>query len=55
MVAFLFGVSVALNVVFIGLWAYGLYLDKRIKREAKRLINTQRVSTNMYKNWMFEA
>ena len=55
MVAFLFGVSVALNVVFVCLWAYGMYTDRRIKREAKRLINTQRVSTNMYKNWMFEA
>ena len=55
MVAFLFGVSVALNVVFVCLWAYGMYMDRRFKREAKRLLNTQRVSTNMYKNWMFEA
>ncbi len=55
MVAFLFGVSVAFNVVFICLWAYGMYMDRRFKREAKRLINTQRVSTNMYKNWMYEA
>ena len=55
MVAFLFGVSVALNVVFVCLWAYGMYMDRRFKREAKRFLNTQRVSTNMYKNWMFEA
>ena len=56
MVAFLIGVSLTFNALFVGLWIYGLYIDKKIKREAKDLLNnTQRMSSNMYKNWMFEA
>ena len=55
MVAFLFGVSVAFNVVFIGFWAYGMYMDKKLKREAIELMNTQMMSSKNYKNWMYEV
>ena len=55
MVAFLFGVSVAFNVGFIGLWAYGVYMDKKLKREAIELMNTQMMSSKNYKNWMYEV
>ena len=56
MVAFLIGVSVTFNVLFVGLWLYGVHIDSKIKREARILINnTQDMSSDMYKNWMFEA
>ena len=56
MVTFLIGVSLTFNAFFIGLWLYGLHIDKKIKREAKGLINnTHKMSSDMFKNWMFEA
>ena len=56
MVAFLLGISLVLNTLFVGLWIYGLHIDKRMKREAKDLLNnTQKMSSDMYKNCMFEA
>tara|TARA_R110000823_G_scaffold261198_1_gene381913 strand:- start:204 stop:371 length:168 start_codon:yes stop_codon:yes gene_type:complete len=55
MVVFILGMSIAINCVFIALWIYGIQMDKRIKREAQDLINnTQVMSFNMDKNWMYE-
>ena len=55
MVMFLFGVSISINVMFIGLWVYGVYLDRKNNREAQQLLKTHLMSSEMYKNWMYEA
>ena len=55
MVAFILGMSIAINCVFIALWIYGIRMDKKIKREAQDLINNAQIMRfNMDKNCMYE-
>ena len=55
MVTFLFGVAIAFNILFGILWVYGMYLDKRFKREANRLVDTHIMRSESFNNWKYEA
>jgi len=54
-VAFLFGVSITFNILFGSFWVYGMYLDKRLKREANRLVDAHIMRSKSFNNWKYEA
>tara|TARA_R100001377_G_scaffold73627_1_gene49692 strand:- start:1734 stop:1901 length:168 start_codon:yes stop_codon:yes gene_type:complete len=55
MVAFLFGLSIAFNCTFIGLWILGIRTDKRYREAQKHLYETQAMSSITNKNWMYDV
>jgi tRNA G10 N-methylase Trm11 len=55
MVTFLIGVSLTFNIVFIGLWMYGVQLDKKNIRQIKKNLRNAQLRPDLYKDWMFKA
>jgi len=55
MVGFIFGISLMFNIVFIGLWVYGVQLDKKNIRQIKKNLRNAQLRPDLYKDWMFKA
>jgi pyrimidine operon attenuation protein/uracil phosphoribosyltransferase len=55
MVGFILGISIAFNLVFVGIWVYGIMIQKRIKKDVKKILGSTKLPTEFYKDWMYEA
>tara|TARA_R100000093_G_scaffold9955_1_gene6542 strand:+ start:652 stop:825 length:174 start_codon:yes stop_codon:yes gene_type:complete len=57
MVAFILGLSLMFNVIFICLLIYGQAVDRRMKREIKEILRSTKTElpTEFYKEWMYSA
>jgi len=55
MVGFILGLSLMINVVFIGLLVYGWRIEKKNIRQIKKIIRNAQLRPDLFKDWMYEA
>jgi len=55
MVAFILGASVMFNLLFISMWIYGIWMQKKDFRNMKKILSNAKLRPDLYQDWMFEA
>ena len=55
MVAFILGASVMFNLLFISMWIYGMWMQKKDFRNMKKILRNAQLRPDLYQDWMFEA